>query len=268
MKELRYIMLLLPFLLASCGTSKKMVGTTMDTKQLTAEQVVSAVEKNVLNEECITAKMNFEFKSGSQDLSVGGHLKMKKGDVIQLSLVALGIMEAARLEFTPQDVLVLDRINKRYIKASYSDFSFLKEAGIDFNVLESLFRNSIFFPENKTGVSLENKSSSQVVVTCQNKRLKFKFLTSVATSLVQQTQIMSAGNSAGELDWIYGDFSDFKGKSFPLSHQIKLSGLGKDAEVDIQLKNLSNDSDWETRTTVKKSYKEMQAGDVLKLLKF
>lgn len=263
-----YLSLFFSLLFSSCGTSKKATEVQMDAKQLTAEQVISNVQKNSLTDEYLTAKMNFRFISGSQDLSVGGNLKMKKNDVIQLSLVALGIMEAARLEFSPNDVLVLDRINKRYIKASYSEFAFLKDAGIDFHVLESLFRNSFFMPENNTGASLEYTSSGHATVVCQNKRLKFKFLTSLVSSLVEQTQIVSAGNSSGELDWVYGDFTSFKGTSFPLSHQIKLTGLGKDAEVDITLKNLGNDSKWETHTVVKSSYKEMQASDLLKMLHF
>lgn len=268
MNRLKYLLLLVPFLLYSCGTSKKVTESVMDTKKLTVEQMVSTLENKAVTDEFLTAKMNFHFKSGSQDLSVGGNLKMKKNDVIQLSLVALGIMEAARIEFSPQDVLVIDRLNKRYIKASYNEFSFLKEAGIDFSALESLFRNSIFVPENKTDLSLDYSLKDNVTVICQNKRLKFKFLTSLSTSLIQQTQVMSAGNGKGELDWVYSDFTSFKEKQFPLSHQIKLTGMGKDAEIEIQLKNLGSDSKWEPHTAVKSSYKEMKTTDILKMLHF
>lgn len=268
MKNISYILLLLPFLLAACGTSKKVTQADVNPNQLTAEQLVSTLESKALSDEYLTAKMNFRFKSGDQDLSVGGHLKMKKNDVIQLSLVALGIMEAARIEFTPQDVLVIDRLNKRYIKASYSEFSFLKEAGIDYNILESLFRNAIFSPENHTGFTLGEVAGGNATVECRNKRLKFRFVTSLATSLIQQTQISSAGNGKGEFNWIYGDFSAFSDKTFPLSHQIKLSGIGRDTEISIQLKNIGNDSKWEPHTAVKNSYKEMQASDILKMLRF
>ena len=113
-KILRFLLMVLPILLSACGTSKKVVNGKLDAKLLTAEQVVAAVEKNVISDECLTAKMNFRFKSGSQNLSVGGNLKMKRNDVIQLSLVALGLMEAVRIEFTPEDALVIDRINKQY----------------------------------------------------------------------------------------------------------------------------------------------------------
>lgn len=268
MKYLKNIVLLLPFMLVACGTSKKVAQVEVGTSQLSVEQLMATVESQALTDECLTAKMNFHFKSGSQDLSVGGHLKMKKNDVIQLSLVALGIMEAARIEFTPQEVLVIDRLNKRYIRAPYKDFSFLKDAGIDYSILESLFRNALFSPEGNSGFVLGEAAEGTASVECRNRHLKFRFLTSLATSLIQQTKITSAGSGAGEFSWNYSDFTAFNGKSFPLQHQIRLSGLGRDAEIDIQLKNIGNDSKWEAHTAVKSSYKEMQASDILKMLRF
>lgn len=62
-KILRFLLMVLPILLSACGTSKKVVNGKLDAKLLTAEQVVAAVEKNVISDECLTAKMNFRFKS-------------------------------------------------------------------------------------------------------------------------------------------------------------------------------------------------------------
>lgn len=271
MKHYRLIAqtLLLSLLLTACGTQKKAVYNGMDTKALTAVQVIEKSQSQVVNDEFITAKMNFRLQVSGQDLSVGGNLKMKKDDVIQLSLVALGLMEAARIEFTPRDVLIIDRLNKRYVKATYDQVDFLKESGIDFNVLQSLFRNSIFIPANSSEPQLEYTTSGNVTVSCSNRHLRFKFLTSLATSLVQQTQIASAsGRNDVQFDWTYSSFNSFSGRSFPVNHQIRLKGLGKEATVDIQLSRLGNDAKWETRTSVKNSYKAMQVQDILRMLQF
>ena len=61
---------------------------------------------------------------GQKDLSVNGTLRMKRNDVVQLSLTFLG-MEVGRMEFTPSDVLIIDRFNKQYVRASYDEVSFL-----------------------------------------------------------------------------------------------------------------------------------------------
>ena len=74
--------------------------------------------------QAISAKIKFSINTGSKDLSVSGSLKMKKDDVIRIQLTPLGLMEAGRIEFTKDYVLVVDRINKEYIKASYSDVDF------------------------------------------------------------------------------------------------------------------------------------------------
>lgn len=81
-----------------------------------------------------------------KQISCGGSLKMKRDDVIQLSLTFLGF-EVGRLEFTPKDGLVVDRIHKQYSRASYAEVDFLRQAGLDFYTLQSLFWSKSSPPE-------------------------------------------------------------------------------------------------------------------------
>lgn len=78
---------------------------------------------------------------GRQNLSVGGTLKMKRDDVVQLSLTVLGI-EVGRLEFTPKDVLIVDRVNKQYVRARYDQVAFLQTADLDFYAFSRCFGTS------------------------------------------------------------------------------------------------------------------------------
>ena len=48
-------------------------------------------------------------------------------------------MEAARLEFTPNEVLLIDRINRQYVKAKYEDVPFLKKHNLNFQSLQQRF---------------------------------------------------------------------------------------------------------------------------------
>jgi hypothetical protein len=51
----------------------------------------------------------------------------------------MGLMEVARLEFTPQEVLLIDRVNKQYVRAKYEEVNFLKRNDISFQALQKRF---------------------------------------------------------------------------------------------------------------------------------
>ena len=69
-------------------------------------------------------------------------LRLQRDRQVQLSLSKYGI-EGARIIFTPDSVIVLDRINKRYLKDSYTALnSMLSEMPpLNFNKVQRFFWN-------------------------------------------------------------------------------------------------------------------------------
>ena len=94
----------------------------------------------------VGSKLKFSVTVGDQEISLTGNLRMKRGDVIQLSMTYPLVGEVCRMEFTASEVLVVDRINVRYVRASYGQIDFLRSANLDYNALESIFWNEIFYP--------------------------------------------------------------------------------------------------------------------------
>jgi len=70
---------------------------------------------------------------------------MKKGEVIQLSVVPLLGIEVARLEISPERILAVDRLHKQYVEVSFEDLNRMANLNLSFNVLQSLFMNESFF---------------------------------------------------------------------------------------------------------------------------
>ena len=139
----------------SCGTKKNLVdATTSATKAAGGAKSAESrnldfmrkVYDNEVYAKSISSKIKFTIATGSKDLSVSGSLRMKKDEVIRIQITPFGLMEAARIEFTKDYVLFMDRINKEYVKASYADVDFLKANGLDFYALQALFWNQLFVP--------------------------------------------------------------------------------------------------------------------------
>ena len=147
---LKVAVLAMPLMLTSCLSHKKAVNDEA-TKTLTAEQqeqkdFVTRVQDNVQTARFITSKVKFSVEVGAQKLTLTGNLKMKRDDVIRLQLMAFGFVEAGRIEMTKDYVLIMDRINKQYLKAPWMQVDFLRNSGLDFSSMQALFWNELFKP--------------------------------------------------------------------------------------------------------------------------
>ena len=122
---------------ASSSNTPVVMGDTI-TQQEFLQLVHSTATTNTLY---VTSKIKFTLENGPQKLNLTGNLRMKRDDVIRLQLMAFGFVEAGRIEFTKEEVLIVDRINKQYIRAPYKYIDFLRNSGINFFTLQALFWN-------------------------------------------------------------------------------------------------------------------------------
>ena len=129
-------------LLVACGTRKHATASGSTENGLVHQQAGNQpLDANQQKETSVTAKLRLDLSSGERSLSVGGMLRMKRNDVIQLSLVTFGILEVARIEMTPDYFMIVNKMERQYVKAAYSDVPFLKRSNIDFRTIQSYFWN-------------------------------------------------------------------------------------------------------------------------------
>lgn len=235
-----------------------------------AAAYVSKVAALQVNRPCITASAKVSLQGMGKDLNVSGQLRMKRDDVVRLSLRTLGF-EVAVLEFTPQDVLMVDRINKQYVRAAYSEVSFLRQANLDFYALQSLFWNELFVPGQRklnaqtAHFHLSHKGAQTLLTLTDTPKLAYTFYTNEEAVRIDELQVKgrNAGDK-GSFCWTYAGFREFAGRHFPTQMQMQVSGTGKDMGLSLTLSNLKNDTDWNTRTTVSAKYTRRSVNEVLK----
>ena len=282
-------------MLASCA-SKKHVTTeptapvttqegpapASNTAELLHQQQMAFVRKvngNATQAQNVTAKIDFNLKSGSKDITVGGKLMMRRDDVIriQLSIPIVG-MEAGRLEFTKDYVMIVDRIHSEYIKGDYNQIDFLKNNGINFYSLQALFWNMLFVPgqQNVDEAALNNfavdlkPSETLSTVSLAKNNMSYQWQADSQSGLIRQTNVEYGKGKTGntKVTCSYGDFRAFAGKQFPgnitLDMMTSATKTAKQIKIGIKMKSIGSDSDWETRTNLSKKYKAVSVDDVLK----
>jgi len=258
------IFLMCVLLLASCGSKKHMAGSgTGDVpgmgKGIGVAELVQTINANRVAEPSISAKINLNINAGTKSARVGGSLKMKRNDVIQISLVALGLMEVGRLELTPDYMMVVDRMNHQYVKSRYADVDFLSSAGIDFYTFQSLFWDELFVLNGKDEVPTGSQYSLKTVtgdIQLQNGKsnlVALTFLVNAANMLVGETNFSRAGSEAPVLKWKYSEWSKLGEQSFPGSIKISFDIDRTPVEAVFKISNVKPDSSWETRTEINKN---------------
>lgn len=276
--------LVLTLALASCGTSRKATSDSATPSSATTATAFAAadylklVQSHQSRETHLTAKIHVRIEMGGKSVSTSGTLRMKRDDVIQLSVVdpILGVAELGRAEFTPSRVLLIDRMNKRYIDVPYSEADFLHRADINFTTLQSLFWNEVFQPGKEepeaaafTFTNAQGQTPApddDVLLDCEKAPLRYRFETSRAKGTLQCTRISSQKDGQGQFSFSYTDFKDFSGRPFPHEMEMHFTMGTNQATLTLGLSSLRSNSDWATRTQVPSRYTKANAEKILRSL--
>ena len=99
----------------------------------------------------LTARMAIDAAYNDHVLTLKGNLRMRRGEVIQMAFTALGMVEIARVELTPQAAYLIDRLSKQYAMVSYDKLKLpgIDELALDYGAIEALLWNELFIPGQK-----------------------------------------------------------------------------------------------------------------------
>ncbi len=274
-------------LMVSCKSSrhvtkdtedKKDISTTVEADQhevpdtLIKDEFLRKVIDNAQTGRFLTSKMKFTVEVGKRQMTLTGNLKMKRDDVIRLQLMAFGFVEAARLEFTNEYILIVDRINKQYLRVPYAQLDFLRNSNIDFTMLQALFWNELFQPGKQ---KLENRQlrkfgaeygvDNEVVVSLQQDKLSYRWLTSRNEAHIKMTNILYNDRLRGnyQLNWDYDDFKALDRKFFPMRHKVTFTTPEQEVKFDMLFNYVESNSDWETRTVLSGKYRQVTVAEIL-----
>lgn len=260
---------------ASGSTASSATTHISNTSNAAALSCAKKVASRQLSIAGITASAKVKISGvGGKDVSVNGKLQMKRNAVVRLSLRVLG-MEVGLMEFTPSGVLVVDRINKQYVRAAYNEVSFLKQANLDFYSLQSLFWNELFLPGERTltasdleRFALTADNSGNVLSPKDTPVLTYKFFTDAANSVVNRLEVTGKkASDKGTFSFSYDNFETFSGRPFPTSLLLAIAGTGKkDASLQISLSGLKANADFEASTSVSSKYTQRTPQEILSKL--
>lgn len=276
-----------PLALASCGAKKSLVkdNATVPTTQAAhkhAEEMQLAFVQKVSDQKVyaknIVSGLSFMANMDGKSITLPGALRMRRDQVIRLQIFIPYIgTEAARIEFTPDYVLVVDRLHKQYVKGDYNQLDFLRNNGLSFYSLQALFWNQLMLPGanrvsegdlKKFDVNLDGMGQN-VPIMLKNGNLDFTWQANRNSGLIAEAVVTYTSRSQGNstLTWKYDNFKALGAKSFPATQEFSFATnatkQARKATVKLALDALKTSDDWEANTVVSSKYKKVDAQDIL-----
>ena len=277
---LKIAALALPLVLSSCKSHKKVVQPVVVTPEMKEKaDFISSVKENAQTAKFMTSKVKFSVEVGPQKLTLTGNLKMKRDDVIRLQLMAFGFVEAGRIELTKDYVLIMDRINKQYLKAPWMSVDFLRNSGMNFQTLQALFWNELFRPNQSSLTKTDNKqvvdsianysileSGDDMIISLEEGKMDYSWLASRHTALLRMANILYKDRFNGntQLNWDYDEFKPLNKRQFPHKSSITLTTPEKEVKLGMTLNYIGADTEWETRTEISNKYREVTVDEILR----
>lgn len=218
----------------------------------------------------LTARMAMTASYGDKQLPLKGNLRMRRGEVIQMAFTAMGMVEIARVEMTPNKVYLIDRLGKQYATASFKELPDLGR-GLDYNIVESLLWNELFLPgQNNVASALglfqaESNGSSLVIEPKKQQTIECRFTADKDYKHLRQSWLQLADWTS---TWDYSAFQRIGSDSYPATITASVEREGKRASAELTFTNIVFDNaSWTAHTNIS-NYNQISLQNFLDRLSF
>lgn len=270
MKQISYIVLLV-LILTSCSTSRNTLRNTT-IGGLSGTEYMEKVIEWTPSRDNLTARARIELNVGSSSpMSVNANMRVRRGEIIRFSVAPILGIEVARIDITPDKIMAVDRMNKRYVELGFAEISSLLNTELDFNILQSLILNEIFIPgkdklsvADASGFTLSPYADRARLQVKGTKRIGYSFFTSATDGRLEET-VIALKDLPYSLHCRYADFTMLGNDVFPQSIEMMSEGTDKKYSLDMKLSRVNTDSNWNSKTELSSKYRKMSVQELLKL---
>lgn len=271
-KHFVFLMVCIVVVFSACKSKKRIVHTTSPLKSKSNVALFSDMLQKQITFHTFSSKINLSVDSGTRSVSSKGSLKIENGKAIQLSIQPLFGVELFRFFMTPDSVIILDRMNKRYVKEALSDIKQRHPVGFDYFTLQALLTNHVFVA-NQLGVApgdFERFEYSQMPNSYYLKskdrlsNIEYAFSVNADDRITFSHLFDDKTNYVAQ--WNYNDFAMMNNIVFPSQMSIKASSSNRNIEIDLAFSNVVLEGIMDLHTSVPASYLKVNVEDVIKFL--
>lgn len=242
-------------LVASCGPSKKATRKADEAGPVERPKDLSDLYDRHFVYNTFSGKAKMRYEGGGQKQSFTANLKMKKGETIWASIIALGIQEVARAQITPERLQAVERLSRSSYDMSFEEGVKKLNAPISFPMLENLLiGNPVLLGEK---VKKTEVNGSEVVITVE-KDGYVQTLTYDANAQTLIRQVIGSSAKKFVCSITYSDHVIVSGQQFAKTRSIKIEDKAKNKTtlLDMEFTGYELDGAVEFNFSIPSNYKQ------------
>jgi hypothetical protein len=239
------------------------------------EERVGLIQSQALPYKTFSGNLRFGVKPGINhgNITTDAQLRIVKNEMIQLSLrIPILGTEAARINISPQQVLIVDRINKMYFAESMENLKNHFPFDFDFYSLQSLFTNQLFIagkqeltPYDYTSFDYWEDEFSATLNQIDSRGIAYDF-TSDYSHRILKTEVYKS-NKEVDMNWDYSDFGrTSNNRLFPMKMNMTLTIPNDSISLNLNFSNVDIDASFELKTDIPRKYEQINLNQAVKLI--
>lgn len=217
-------------MLVSCK-AKAIVAEGKANELLSTDKIISNHYANRKNFSTLYIKASAHYEDEKQSQNVTAEIKIKKDQMILVSIRFLGITMAKAL-ITPQNVKYYEKINGSYFEGDYSTLSKWLGTDLDFNKVQNML----------LGQALDDLNKSKFTTTIDDKLYKLEDNTNSnmtksyffeADKFLLKKEHITQKEQERMLQILYPNFNEYNPMALPAS--IVINAIQKQKKTDITI---------------------------------
>ena len=261
-------------LLNGCKTSHS-TSSAVALSKMGKEERIESIQNQTMPFNTLSSSLRFSIKPGmnKNTTTANALLRIIKDQIIQLSLrIPLLGTEVARISITPEQIIVIDRINKRYVSESMQTVKEKASFDFDFYSLQALFTNQLFIA-GKSSISGKDYNSfdwneDKFHVNLNNtddQGIHYDFVSDFTNRIIQTE--MYKNKKEANLNWLYKDFGlASNNRLFPMKMTMELTVPNDLITLNLTFNTVDIDADFKLDASIPDKYQPIEIEQIIKMI--
>ena len=256
-----------------CKTTRQTTSITLS--KMSKEERIESIKYQAIPFNTLSSSLRFSFKPGLKKsaTSANAQLRIVKDKVIQISLryPIIGT-EAMRLSITPEQIIIIDRINKRYFSEYMKIFQEITSFDFDFYSLQALLTNQLFIagkssitPADYDYFNWKEDEFFTNLKNTDNQGINYDFKSDFTKRIIQTE--MYKNKKEINLNWLYKDFGlTSNSRLFPMKMEMELTIPNDLINLNLTFNSVDIDADFRIDTTIPNNYQQIGIEQIIILI--
>ena len=254
----------------SCRSRQQIIRSDTHVVDKTPGELFYDIIANHFPYNTFSARLNLSLSSG---MSSRGNIRIIRDQALQVSvqMPLIGVVEVFRLYVDPHSVVIVDRMNRRYVHENIAALQEVFPAGFDFYTLQALFTNALFV-SNRNHVERRDyrnfrislTDDMQYFMTARDRRsgIEYSFIVN-GYDRVTRANLVHGGSS---LVWNYEHFAMVGNHAFPHRMNVSVATEARNASAEITFSNIATNETFQLAPNIPNGFTRTSISEVMRLV--